>query len=50
MLYAFSRGAVGRHLGINFINMLLVMLVAPGTALLLGVLPFARRSARLDAE
>ena len=50
MLYAFSLGAVGRHLGINFINMLLVMLVAPGTALLLGVLPFARRSARLDAE
>jgi hypothetical protein len=50
MLYAFSRGAVGRHLDINFINMMLVMLVAPGTALLLGVLPFARRSARLDAQ
>jgi hypothetical protein len=50
MLYAFSRGAVGRHLDINFINMILVMLVAPGTALLLGVLPFARRSARLDAQ
>jgi len=49
-LYAFSRGAVGRHLGINFINMILVMLVLPGTALLLGVLPFARRSARLDAQ
>ena len=42
MLYVFSRGAVGRHLDINFINMILVMLVVPGTALLLGVLPFAR--------
>ena len=50
MLYAFSRGAVGRHLDINFINMILVMLVAPGAALLLGVLPFARRSVRLDAQ
>lgn len=50
MLYALSRGAVGRHLDINFINMILVMLVAPGTALLLGVLPFARRSARLDPQ
>ncbi len=50
MLYAFSRGAVGRHLHINFINMVVVMLVAPGAALLLGVLPFARRSARLDAQ
>ncbi|MEQ1913135.1 MAG: permease prefix domain 1-containing protein, partial [Vicinamibacterales bacterium] len=39
MLYAFSQGAVGRHLDINFINMILVMLVAPGAALLLGVLP-----------
>jgi hypothetical protein len=47
MLYAFSRGAVGRHLDINFINMILVMLVAPGAALLLGGLPFARRNARL---
>jgi len=26
------------------------MLVVPGAALLLGVLPFARRSARLDAQ
>ena len=50
MLYAFSRGAVGRHLDINIINMILIMLVAPGAALLLGVLPFARRSARLDAQ
>jgi hypothetical protein len=50
MLFAFSRGAVGRHLGINFINMILVFLVAPGSALLLGGLPFARRSARLDAQ
>ena len=50
ILYAFSRGAVGRHLDINFINMILVMLVVPGAALLLGGLPFARRSARLDAQ
>jgi hypothetical protein len=50
MLYALSRGGAGRHLGINIINMTLVMLVAPGAALLLGVLPFARRSARLDAQ
>lgn len=53
MLFALSRGAVGRHLGIHFINiinMVLVMLVAPGTALLLGVLPFARSNARLDAQ
>ena len=50
MLYVWSSGAGGRHLGINIINMILVMLVAPGAALLLGVLPFARRSARLDAQ
>ena len=50
MLYALSRGAVGRHLGISIINMTLVMLVVPGAALLLGVLPFARRSARLNAR
>ncbi len=52
VLYALSRGGAGRHLGIhliNIINMILVMLVAPGAALLLGVLPFARRSARQDA-
>ena len=49
-LYAFSRGAVGRHLDINFINMILVMLAAPGAALLLGVLPFAGRGERLDAQ
>jgi len=50
MLYAFSQGAVGRHLDINFINMILVMLVAPGAALLLGGLPFARRNARRGAQ
>ena len=50
MLYALSRGGAGLHLGINMINMILVMLVVPGAALLLGVLPFARRSARLDAQ
>ena len=50
LLYALSRGAVGRHLGINFINMILVMLAAPGAALLLGVLPFAGRGERLDAQ
>jgi len=50
MLYALSRGRAGLHLGINMINMILVMLVVPGAALLLGVLPFARRSARLDAQ
>jgi hypothetical protein len=50
MLYALSRGAGGLHLDINFINTTLVMLVVPGTALLLGVLPFARRHARLDAQ
>jgi len=50
MLYTLSSGPGGRHLGINFINMILVMLVAPGAALLLGVLPFARRNARLDAQ
>ena len=52
LLYAASRGGRGLHLGlhldINVINMILVMLVAPGAALLLGVLPFARRHARLD--
>jgi hypothetical protein len=51
MLYALSHGDMGRHLGvtlISMINMTLVMLVAPGAALLLGVLPFARRSARLE--
>lgn len=50
MLYALSRGVGGQHLDINIINMILVMLVAPGAALLLGVLPFARRSTRLDAQ
>ena len=50
MLYALSPGRAGLHLGINMINMILVMLVVPGAALLLGVLPFARRSARLDAQ
>ena len=46
MLFELSSGAGGRHLDIDLINMTLVMLVAPGAALLLGVLPFARRSAR----
>lgn len=50
LLYALSQGAGGRHLGINMLNMILVMLVAPGTALLLGGLPFARGRARLDAR
>ncbi len=50
MLYALSRGGAGLHLDINMINMILVMLVVPGAALLLGVLPFARRSARLGAQ
>ena len=53
MLYALSKGMAGRHLDfhfINIINMILVMLVVPGAALLLGVLPFARTSARLDAQ
>jgi hypothetical protein len=48
MLYALSRGGAG--LSLNIINMTLVMLVAPGAALLLGVLPFARRSARFDTQ
>lgn len=47
MLYTLSRGAGGRHLSINMFNTILVMLVAPGMALLLGGLPFTRRSARL---
>lgn len=54
LLYALSLGSSGRHLGLhldsNVINMILVMLVAPGTALLLGVLPFARTHPRLDAQ
>ena len=54
VLFALSQGGRGRHLGlhldINVLNMVLVMLVAPGAALLLGVLPFARRSARLDTQ
>jgi hypothetical protein len=50
MLSALSRGAAGRHLGVNILNMILVMLVAPGVALLLGGLPFTRRTARLDGQ
>ena len=50
MLYALSRGGAGLHLDINMINMILVMLVVPGAALLLGVLPIARTGARLDAQ
>ena len=52
LLFALSRGAAGRHLGITIaciVNMILVMLVVPGTALLLGVLPFARKNARVNA-
>ncbi len=41
---------VGEALDVNVITMILPMLVAPGAALLLGVLPFARRGARLDAQ
>lgn len=50
VLYALSLGGWGRHLDINFPHMILVMLVAPGAALLLGVLPFARRGAAFDAQ
>lgn len=50
MLQALSSGMAGRRLDVQFINMILVMLVVPGAALLLGVLPFARRSARPDAQ
>jgi hypothetical protein len=50
MLYALSHGRAGLNLSVNFINMILVMLVVPGAALLLGVLPFARSRARLDAQ
>jgi hypothetical protein len=50
VLYALSRGVSGVNLSIDMVNMILVMLVAPGAALLLGVLPFARRTARLDAR
>lgn len=53
VLFALSRGGQGRHLGLHladFPNMILPMLVAPGAALLLGVLPFARRAARVDAQ
>ncbi len=53
LLFALSRGGQGRHLGIHLadvIKMVVPMLVAPGAALLLGVLPFARRTARLDAQ
>jgi hypothetical protein len=49
-LYALSGGSGGLHLGINTINMILVMLVVPGSALLLGGLPFARRGARLNGQ
>jgi hypothetical protein len=51
MLYALSHGDQGRHLGIHppsLIRMTLAMLVVPGTALLLGVLPFARRRAHAE--
>ena len=50
MLYALSRGSWGLHLQVNIVNMILVLLVAPGAALLLGILPFAGRGASLDAQ
>ena len=43
------RAGAGLHLGINMINMILVMLVVPGRPCCLRA-PFARRSARLDAQ
>lgn len=46
VLYTVSRGMGGRHLGIDMVNTILVMLVAPGAALLLGGLPFVRARAR----
>jgi hypothetical protein len=42
LLYALSHGVGGRDLDINLINTILILLVAPGAALLLGGLPFAR--------
>lgn len=44
ILYAISQGRRGLHLHISMINTIVIMLVAPGTALLLGGLPFARRA------
>jgi hypothetical protein len=48
VLFALSHGAGGRHVGVSMFNMLLVMFVLPGAALVLGGLPFARRRTRLD--
>lgn len=42
MLYAASNGAGGRLLGINVVRMTVILLIAPGAALLLGGFPFAR--------
>ena len=53
LLFTLSSGGQGRHLGLHladFTDMILVMLAAPGAALLLGVLPFTRRAARVDAQ
>jgi len=50
MLYALSHGMRGQNLQINIIKMVLILLVGPGAALLLGGLPFARKSAGLDAR
>lgn len=50
LLYALSQGSAGRLLQINMITMVLILLVAPGAALLLGVLPFALGRTGLDAR
>lgn len=50
VLYALSHGMAGRLLQINTLNMIVVMLVLPGAALLLGGLPFTRSGPRLDAR
>lgn len=45
VLYAVSHGAGGRHLGLDIGRLVLIVLVAPGTALLLGGLRVVRRAA-----
>lgn len=42
LLYTLSHGAGGRHLGLDVVKISLIVLLAPGTALLLGGFPFAR--------
>ena len=49
LLYALSHGVRGQHRGINITNALVILLIVPGAAMLLGALPFARRSTRLTA-